>query len=78
MFITKLETALGNEARFAAVIAEMKSAKLDAKTLKAICKGFAKTRSTSKADAFAKIEARQENIIGGRLRLEATGNRTAA
>jgi hypothetical protein len=78
-YLSALEEALGNDARFTEVYERLKKDKnMKAPQVKQLSKEFTNTAGNSKDDALFRIQARHQNLMGTEARAKATGGRTAA
>jgi hypothetical protein len=78
-YLSALQEALGNDARFAEVYERLKKDKnMKAPQVKQLSKEFANTAGSTKDDALFRIQARHQKLMGTEARAKATGGRTAA
>ncbi len=78
-YLSALEEALGNDARFTEVYERLKKDKnMKAPQVKQLAKEFANATGKTKDDFFFRILARHQTLMGIEARAKATGGRTAA
>lgn len=78
-YLQRLQSALGDEARFPEVFDSLKKDKaIKVTEAKLLARAFADLNAKSKGDALELIWLRHDSALGARARARATGGRTAA
>jgi hypothetical protein len=78
-YMSDLESALGDDARFSEIFKQLKNDRdMKAPLVKQLAKEFAGASEKTKESALYRILARHESLVGTGARAKATGGRTAA